>query len=204
MQTRGGSMKMSFHLSKKKSSNWRVMAKLNRIWNYDTILWRVFFGGNILIILWGQLVYGEYPQWKELRLTISPVLKATQVLEWSSVCFSAPPFHGFFDAPNPIARPQAQWQSDHPFFSLAEAPPWTSALLLIPRLAPPFTQQAAIQHAHRRRQQQQEPSRGIFLPYSSWVMSPFRRTMLASSVLFCSYWIVLASSGSGTGNAWCT
>ena len=120
-------------------------------------------------------------------------------LPWRSL-----PFHGFFDAPNPIARPQAQWQSDHPFFSLAEAPPWTSALLLIPRLAPPFTQQAAIQHAHRRRQQQQEPSRGIFLPYSSWVMSPFRRTMLASSVLFCSYWIVLASSGSGTGNAWCT
>ena len=204
MQTRGGSMKMSFHLSIRK------IRQIEGWWlsciEYEimTLYFDGFFFGNILIILWGQLVYGEYPPWKEFRLTISPVLKATQVLEWSSVCFSAPPFHGFFDAPNPIARPQAQWQSDHPFFSLAEAPPWTSALLLIPRLAPPFTQQAAIQHAHRRRQQQQEPSRGIFLPYSSWVMSPFRRTMLASSVLFCSYWIVLASSGSGTGNAWCT
>ena len=119
----------------------------------------------------------------------------------SSSALTLTPFSRIFRCSQSNCAPA---MADHPFFSLAEAPPWTSALLLIPRLAPPFTQQAAIQHAHRRRQQQQEPSRGIFLPYSSWVMSPFRRTMLASSVLFCSYWIVLASSGSGTGNAWCT
>ena len=172
-----------------------------KLWHYTLT---VFLGEHFDNLVGTTGIWRIPPMEGVEVLTISPVLKATQVLEWSSVCFSAPPFHGFFDAPNPIARPQAQWQSDHPFFSLAEAPPWTSALLLIPRLAPPFTQQAAIQHAHRRRQQQQEPSRGIFLPYSSWVMSPFRRTMLASSVLFCSYWIVLASSGSGTGNAWCT
>ena len=48
---------------------------------------------------------------------------------------------------------------------------------------------------------------GIFLPYSSSVMSPLEElwSVRAASSFFCSSTRLLASSsGSGTGNAWCT
>ena len=74
------------------------MAKLHRIWNYDTILWRVFLGGNILIILWGQLVYGEYPQapMEGVEIDNFPRFKGDPSA-WMIFCmFLCPPFSRIF------------------------------------------------------------------------------------------------------------